>query len=405
MVYTGGRVTSPKPEPDPRNVDEPGPSRRSTALEYALAVTIVTLASGFVALFASAITATDQAMIYLLGVIVVAFRGRLGPALVAALGSVGAYDFLFVPPRFTFDVNESRYLLTFVVMAVVGSVVSSLGAKVRTQALEAEWRERNTARLHQLNINLDQARREAELAADREQLRASLLASVSHDLRTPLATIIGAVTTLEHRQQALDAETRAGLLSVIHEQAEHLSRLLRNLLEMTRLEGDGLRLARELNAVEEPIGTVLATLHSRIGDRSITVRVPSEPLFTVFDPVAVELVLSNLVENALRHGADPIEIEVSVHGDDEIHVCVRDRGPGLVSGDEQRVFEKFYRGPGARAGGAGLGLAIVRILIEASEGRVWARSRTDGPGAEFGFTLPRVAAPRFDEADHLEPAP
>jgi K+-sensing histidine kinase KdpD len=390
------------PEADEHDADEPKPSVRATVLEYVLALATVALASGVVAMFSTKLTPTDQVMIYLLGVIVVAFRVRLGPALAAALLSVAAFNFFFVPPRFTFDVREQSYVITFAVMAVVGMVVSSLGTTVRAQALQAERRERRTARLYQLATSLDQARREAELAAEREQLRASLLASVSHDLRTPLGTILGAVTTLEDRGTALDAAARDSLLADIHEQAEHLSKLLRNLLEMTRLEGGAVRLTRELGAIEEPIGTALAALRERIGDRQINVRVPSEPLFTVFDPVAVELVLSNLVENALRHGGDPIEIEVSSENPDEVAVRVRDRGPGLAAGEEQRVFDKFYRGAHARAGGAGLGLAIVRILIEASGGRVWACSRDDGAGAEFGFTLPRVATPSVDEPEGLE---
>lgn len=401
--YTEASVTAPAPDPDERDVDEPKPSTRALALEYVLALTTVTLASGVVALLSSVVTPTDQVMIYLLGVIVVAFRVHLGPAIVAALASVAAFDFLFVPPRYTFDVRENRYLLTFAVMAVVGMVVSSLGTKVRAQALQAERRERRTTRLYQLNSSLDRARREAELAAEREQLRASLLASVSHDLRTPLGTIIGAVSTLEDRNTSLDEEARVSLLAAIHEQAEHLSRLLRNLLEMTRIEGSGVALRMELGAVEEPIGTALAALRHRIGDRVVTVRAPSEPLFTKFDPVAVELVLSNLVENALRHGADPIEIVVSEESDDDLAVRVLDRGPGLMPEDKDAVFQKFYRGTQARAGGAGLGLAIVKILIEAGGGHVWARNRDEGVGAEFGFTLPRVAAPQLDESDGLEP--
>jgi K+-sensing histidine kinase KdpD len=382
--------------------DDAKPSARALTLEYLLALATVTLASGVVALLSSIVTPTDQAMIYLLGVIVVAFRVRLGPALVASLTSVAAFDFLFVAPRYTFDVRENRYLLTFAVMAVVGMVVSSLGTKVRAQAIQAERRERRTARLFQLNSTLDRARQEAELAAEREQLRASLLASVSHDLRTPLGTILGAVTTLEDRGAALDEAARVSLLAGIHEQAEHLSRLLRNLLEMTRLEGSAVRLKPELGAVEEPIGTVLGSLRSRIGEREVSVRAPSEPLFASFDPVAVELALTNLVENALRHGGDPIEIEVSAASEDELAVRVLDRGPGLAAADQHAVFDKFYRGAQARAGGAGLGLAIVKILIEASGGRVWACNRGDGDGAEVGFTLPRVATPHLPESDFPE---
>ncbi|MFO7565434.1 MAG: DUF4118 domain-containing protein [Enhygromyxa sp.] len=381
---------------DDQGADAPRPSRRVVLLEYGLSVTTVTLASSVVALLSSWVTPTDQVMIYLLGVIMVAFRVRLGPALVAALTSVAAFDFLFVPPRYTFDVLEHGYLLTFAVMAVVGMVVSSLGTKVRAQAQQAKLREQKTARLLELATSLDQARREAELAAEREQLRASLLASVSHDLRTPLGTILGAVTTLEDRGEALDREARDSLLAAIHEQAEHLSKLLRNLLEMTRLEGGAIRLNRELGAIEEPIGSALAALRERIGDRQVSVHAPSEPLFTVFDPVAIELVLSNLIENALRHGDDPIEIELGTVGEDEIAVRVRDRGPGLAPGEQAMVFDKFFRGERARAGGAGLGLAIVRILIEASGGRVWACGREDSSGAEFGFTLPRVATPQLD---------
>jgi two-component system, OmpR family, sensor histidine kinase KdpD len=383
-------------EIDDEHADTPTPSRRALVLEYLLAVATVALASGVVALLSSLISTTDQVMIHLLAVIMVAFRVRLGPALVAALGSVAAFDFLFVPPHYTFNVHEHGYLLTFAVMAVVGMVVSSLGTKVRAQAQQAKLREQKTARLLELATSLDQARREAELAAEREQLRASLLASVSHDLRTPLGTILGAVTTLEDRGEALDREARDSLLAAIHEQAEHLSKLLRNLLEMSRLEGGAIRLERELGAIEEPIGSALAALRDRIGERQISVQGPNEPLFTVFDPVAIELVLSNLIENALRHGADPIEIEIGTVGEAEIAVHVRDRGPGLAPGEQALVFDKFFRGERARTGGAGVGLAIVRILIEASGGRVWAGAREDGPGAEFGFTLPRVAPPQLD---------
>lgn len=347
-----------------------------------LALAIVGLASGLARVLEPFVAQTDQVMLYLLGVIVVAARAHRGPTLAAALASVAAFDFLFVEPRYTFAVRDLHFLLTFAVMIVVGIVVTSLVTEVRKQERVAF---------------------EREIAAQGERLRSALLASVSHDLRTPLGAILGAVTTLE-QEPALDPTVRTSLLASIHDQTEHLNRLLRNLLEMTRLEGGAVRLQRELAAIEEPIGTVLASLAHRIGDRRIDVDLDAVegPVFAVFDPIAVELVLSNLIENALRYGSDPIEIRATRAGD-VVSVRVLDRGPGLDEHTLAHAFEKFQRGlvgertGGPGTGGAGLGLAIVRSLVEAGGGRVWARNRDDGRGAEFGFTLPSAELPELPE--------
>jgi two-component system sensor histidine kinase KdpD len=355
----------------------------SPTLEYTLVIVLVAVISLVSYLLEPFFAPTDQVMLYLLGVIAVAFRVGRGAALVAVIASVAAFDFLFVEPRFGLGFTDTRYLMTFAVMATVGVIVVSLVAEVRKQERVAF---------------------EHEVAVQGERLRSALLASVSHDLRTPLGAILGAVTTLEQEREQLEADVQTSLLASIHDQAEHLNRLLRNLLEMTRLEGGAVTLARELAAIEEPVGTVLASLAHRIGERRIDVELDAVegPLFALFDPIAVELVLSNLIENALRYGGDPIEIRATVEGE-MIAVRVLDRGPGLDEHTLAHAFEKFQRGlvgqararPGS--GGAGLGLAIVRSLVEASGGRVWARNRDDGRGAEFGFTLPHAELPMLPE--------
>jgi two-component system, OmpR family, sensor histidine kinase KdpD len=357
-------------------------ARIPLALEYTLALALVAVVSMVAFLFEPYFAQTDQVMLYLLGMIAVAFRASRGPALLTSVVSVAVFAYLFIDPRRSFAINDTRYLLTFAVMATIGVVVVSLVAEVRKQ---------------------ERAALEGEIAVQGERLRSALLASVSHDLRTPLGAILGAVTTLEHDRQ-LESSVQTSLLASIHDQAEHLNRLLRNLLEMTRLEGGAVALKRELAAIEEPVGTVLASLAHRIGERRIEVELDAVdgPLFALFDPIAVELVLSNLTENALRYGGDPIEIRAT-REQEMITVRVLDRGPGLDEHTLAHAFEKFQRGlvgqrkGGPGSGGAGLGLAIVRSLVEAGGGRVWARNREDGRGAEFGFTLPRAELPTLPE--------
>ena len=250
-------------------------ARISLALEYALALALVAAVSGVAFLFEPYFAQTDQVMLYLLGMIAAAFRASRGPAILTALVSVAAFAYLFVEPRRSFEIHETLYLLTFAVMATIGVLLVWLVNELREQARAAA---------------------EGEIAVQGERLRSALLASVSHDLRTPLGAIIGAVTTLE-QDRKLEPAVQTGLLASIHDQAQHLNRLLRNLLEMTRLEGGAVVLKRELAAIEEPMGTVLASLAHRIGDRHIEVELDAEdgPLFALFDPIAIELVLSNLI--------------------------------------------------------------------------------------------------------------
>ena len=241
-------------------------------------------------------------------------------------------------------------------------------------------------------VLLAQEAQAAELRARTEVLRSSLLSSVSHDLRTPLAAVTGAASTLLQQGEELPAGTRRDLLQAIHEEAARLGRLVANLLDMTRLESGALTLQREWTPIEEPIGTALGRLEGPLGDREVRVVVaPGLPL-VLLDPVLVEQLLVNLLENAIKYGsAGPIEVRARRRGEDVL-LEVADHGPGVPAGSEQRIFEKFYRLPHAGRAGVGLGLAICRAIAVAHGGTIEA-ANAPGGGAVFRVTLPSGGTP------------
>jgi two-component system, OmpR family, sensor histidine kinase KdpD len=235
---------------------------------------------------------------------------------------------------------------------------------------------------------------EARTQAETERARSVLLSSVSHDLRTPLAAITGAASSLRDGGPGLAEETRAGLAADIYEQAERLNRLIGNLLDMTRLESGALRVRTEWHSLEEVIGAALVRLETVLGERPVRVAVPEDLPLVPLDDVLFEQVVWNLVENAHKHApaGSPIEIAAAIEGG-EARVTVADRGPGLGPGEERRVFEKFYRGsaPSARPG-FGLGLAICQGIVAAHGGRIEAANRPGG-GALFTVRLPLAGEP------------
>jgi two-component system sensor histidine kinase KdpD len=233
----------------------------------------------------------------------------------------------------------------------------------------------------------------ARLAMEAEKLQSSLLSSVSHDLRTPLSAIMGATTTLLDESAELAPEMRRELAQAAYEEAERLNRLVQNLLDTARVEANELRVKKEWQPLEEVIGAAWNRLEARLDGRSIATRLPPDLPLVPIDGVLVEQVFINLIENAIKYtpAGTPIEIEAR-RGEGEVIVEVLDRGPGFAPGEEERVFEKFYRGEGAAAGGAGLGLAICRGVVAAHGGAVRASPRPGG-GAVLRFTLPLDGTP------------
>jgi two-component system sensor histidine kinase KdpD len=252
---------------------------------------------------------------------------------------------------------------------------------------------------------LDRARiaeiaRVARLRAETEQMRNALLSSVSHDLRTPLAVITGAATTLLDGK--VDAKTSRELTEEIVLEAERLHRLVRNLLDMTRLEAGALEIAKDWQPLEEVVGTSLDRLSRVLEGRQVDLELDDDLGLVPFDSILIEQVLVNLLENAARYTPKdaPIRIATERRGA-EVEIIVADRGPGVPAGDESRIFERFQRASKI-TGGTGLGLTICRGVVELHGGRIWAENAARG-GAEFHFTLPIEGEPPPLSATDADP--
>ncbi|HUK56544.1 MAG TPA: sensor histidine kinase KdpD [Nitrospiria bacterium] len=524
-------ITGDSAEPVSRRSGKAAP-HGSNAREWILSVASVAVCSGISAVMRPYFTPADLAMVYLLGIVLVASRAGRGPSLLATVLSVASFDFFFIPPIYTFAVADVRYFITFVVMFVVALVISRLTLRVREQADAARLRERRTGALYSLSRELlyerkiekmtalavkhigevfssrsvvllpdpknhlkvpaagpetfvldqresgvaqwtfdqrqpaglgtdtlpgaqalylplvtstrtvgvlgirpdpsiggfdqEQIRalesfanqtamaierallaREAHralLKAETEALRNTLLSSVSHDLRTPLAAITGAATTLLDRDVTLDPSSQRELVETISEEADHLNQMIRNVLDMTRLESGAITVKKEWLSIEEIIAAVLTRLAARLKDHPLTTRLPRDLPLAPFDPLLIEQVMVNLLDNALKYTpkGSLLELSAEVKGD-LLWVELGDRGPGIPPGAEERIFEKFARSSDA-GGGIGLGLSICRAIVTAHGGRIWAENRPGG-GAIFRFTLPLEGPPGPNPREEKVEAP
>src|SRR5438874_7444570 len=235
------------------------------------------------------------ALVYLLAVVVIALKFSRGPAVVASALSVAAFDYLFVPPRGTFTVDDVQYVLTFAIMLAVALIITELVRNIRQQAA---------------------AQAALEVEAETERIRSALLASISHDLRTPLAVMCGASSSLAERGERMSAQERQALAKSVFAQAREMSEQVAKVLEMTRLESGAIALKRDWDSLAEIAGAVLARLRERLaGHRVIVELAPELPLVRV-DAGLIEQALGNLLENAARHtpSGTLVRLRASVQG-------------------------------------------------------------------------------------------
>ncbi|TDV12216.1 sensor histidine kinase [Paraburkholderia caballeronis] len=289
------------------------------------------------------------------------------------------------------------------VLALVSARMDELAVPEQRRMLETLAAQIALAveRVHYVEIAQD-----ALVSMESERLRNSLLSAISHDLRTPLTSIVGFASLLA--QQPHDA-TPAGrsaheLADAIHDEALRMTGLVTNLLDMARLQDGSMRLHRQWSSIEEVIGAALGGARRMLAGRRVTTHVSAELPLVQLDAVLVERLLANLLENAVKYTPDgtPVTLDarIVVDGDGRrrVRVDVLDNGPGLPAGMEARVFDKFTRGEKESAKpGIGLGLAICRAIVDAHDGRIGAANRVgaDGrvSGACFWFELPADDAP------------
>jgi K+-sensing histidine kinase KdpD len=338
-----------------------------TVLRYAASALVVAASTvtGWFAFGPSDLA--DVVMLVLLGVAVVSLRFGYGPSLLAATLSAMAFEFFFLPPYLSLAIANLHHIVTFGVMLTIALVISHLTQRLRDEAEKV---------------------RRASLRAQTEQHRSTLLSSVSHDLRTPLAVITGATSAMLSSQAPQDEGARRALLEAAYREARRLDRLVRNLLEMARLEAGDLTIRKEWQPLEEVIGGALNHLEERLRGRDIDARIPKDLPLLAFDSVLVQQVLINMVENAAKYAPAESPIELSaIASDSEVTIEVADRGPGVPESHRELVFDKFYRVRESEGGGVGLGLTICRAIVSAHGGRIWVSQRGGG-GACFRFTLP-----------------
>jgi two-component system sensor histidine kinase KdpD len=245
-------------------------------------------------------------------------------------------------------------------------------------------------RAHALHLAA-QAREQAQL----QQVRNALLSAIAHDYRTPLATILGAASSLQAQDAQLDSAQRQRLASSIVEEADRLARLADNTLQLARLDAPGLTLARDWESVEEMVGTAIARIRRQDPQRRVHPRVESGLPLWQCDAVLVVQMLVNLLDNALKYGAPDAPVELAVRRvGDELVFAVLDRGPGVPAAQAERIFDVFQRGAGAAdaAAGSGVGLALCRAVARVHGGRLLLRARRRS-GSSFECWLPLGAAP------------
>jgi two-component system, OmpR family, sensor histidine kinase KdpD len=466
---------------------------------------------------------SNLVMIYLLGVTVAGLRLGRGPSALTAVLSVAAFDFFFVPPRYSFAVSDVQYLVTFGAMVTIALVIATLTASVRQQTRVAGARERRTSLLYamsrelaatrgianmarvgvrhvaevfecqavvllpteggklcypadpplessfrhadlavaqwvadhgrraglgsdtlpaapglyvplgeegrtvgvlgvlpsnprrvllpeqshllgtfagQIALALERARlaevaEQSSLAAERETLRNTLLASISHDLRTPLAVIAGAGSTLAQHGASIDEATRVELARSVESKAREMSELVSNVLDLVRFESGQAALRRDWQTLDDLVGSALASNADKLATHPVEVHLGADLPPVWVDATLIVQVFGNLFDNIAKYtppGTRVLVSAVAEPGGGFVRVTLDDEGPGLPAGDPARLFDKFQRGTGeGSVAGVGLGLAICQAIVRAHGGEIEARRR-EGGGARFVFTLPATEA-------------
>lgn len=345
------------------------------------------LTMGLVAVRSSLRLATPILM-YLVVVFLAALWWGRGPSLVAALLSFLALNYFFTLPYHTLRVASTQDVISLLVFFFVADATGRLVVRLREREAEARQQAWEASNL----LRLQREAAEADALRKTDELKSALLAAVSHDLRTPLASIRIAATGLLKDDLHSDEDARRELLEMIDAEAARLARLVTNLLDLSRIEAGVLKPDREWRDLQEVIARAVDDMHDRLRAHRITLEIPDDLPLVPLDFTQIEDVLVNLLDNATRHSPEGSAIRISAHhGQREIVVQVENQGPPIPVQAADQVFDRFYRAQRDRRG-LGLGLTISKGLVEAHGGRIWVE-RPGEPGARFAFSLPLETMP------------
>jgi two-component system sensor histidine kinase KdpD len=304
---------------------------------------------------------TNIVMFYLLAVVFAAIRWGKGPAVATSLLSVIAFDFFLIKPYLTLGVEDIQYVFTFLVFIVVGLLVSSYASKVRE------------------HIILSQT----------EKLYSVLLQSISHDLKTPLVSITGTLTTLLDDLSRLNEKQKKKLLKTASAESERMKTIINHILDMTKLE-TGIRLLKKPCDIRDLLGVCLEQLRYKTTSRKIILDIPKEFPEILVDFSFMAKALSNIIDNALKYSAAPQPITLrAVQTNTTVKISIVDSGIGIPKKDINRIFDKFYRVPRSSSiSGTGLGLSISKAIVEAHDGEITVKS-VPGKNTIFTIVLPK----------------
>jgi two-component system sensor histidine kinase KdpD len=292
----------------------------------------------------------------------------------------------------TLTASDARYIPLITAKGIVG--VIGVKPKIAGEQLTTDQRRLLETFASQAALAIERARlaeqaQYAQLLQAAERLQTALLNSISHDLRTPLVSVTGALSSLAEGGPAIDAEIWHSLVETALEEADRMNRLVGNLLNMTRLEAGALQIVKQPGDIQDAIGTALENLSPRLSNHQVTVKVPEDTPLILMDFVLIVQVLVNLIDNSLKYSPVDTSVDILVSRiNGAVQVQVSDRGVGIPPGDLVHIFDKFYRVQRPEhVGGTGLGLSISKGIIEAHGGQIWAENRPGG-GAVVTFSLP-----------------
>jgi two-component system sensor histidine kinase KdpD len=339
----------------------------SKAKQHALSILLVLSVSSVCFAFSSILDYRVIAFFLLLTVSLIAVTFDIIPVLVAAGSSAVIWNYFFIPPRFTFHIDRTEDIVLFVMYFLIALINSVLTHKIR---------------------KLENQERKKEEKANTLKLYNTILNSLSHELRTPISTIIGAVDNLQSNELNLDERNKKVLLSEISKASDRLNHQVENLLNMSRLESGFIHPKMDWCDLNEIIYEMVNKAEENRISQNIVVNVdPHLPLFRL-DKVMLEQVIYNLLNNAIQYSFRNSTIHVTViHYANVLEIVIEDNGPGFPAHDAQRIFDKFYRLKNSRTGGTGLGLSIVKGFAEAMGGSVKAENMKTG-GAAFTVSIP-----------------